>query len=51
MLDTTLLQVEAIQIDLNYSPVTEEAYQDMPLTSQEDKDSLPKPLIHKDGME
>ena len=28
MLDTTLLQVEAIQIDQHYSPVTEETYQD-----------------------
>ena len=49
--NTTLLQVEAIQIDQHYSPMTEETYQDMPLTSQEDKDSLPNPLMHKDGME
>ena len=34
MLVIILPQVEAIQKDLNYSLVTEEAYQDMPLTSQ-----------------
>ena len=50
MLVIILPQVEAIQKDLNYFPVTE-AYQDMHLTSQEDKDSLPNPLMHKDGME
>ena len=33
-----LPQVETMQRDQHYSPVTEETYQDMPLTSQEDKD-------------
>ena len=49
--DTTLLQVEAIQIDQHYSPVIEETYQDMPLTSQEDKDFLQRDLMRKDEME
>jgi len=49
--DITLPQVETMQTDQHYVTMTEETYQGLPLTSREDKDSLPNPLMRRDGME